>query len=98
MEIMEERMIRRSLVKMNNEIGDEIRELKYKIMKLRDEVEEEPPKFENLQDENFYLEEKNNRITIQIAEYEKKMEGLIVQQAILIKFKDDLNKSLDINF
>lgn len=98
MEIMEERMIRRSLVKMNNEIGDEIRELKYKIMKLRDEVEEEPPKFENLQDENFYLEEKNNRITIQIAEYEKEMEGLIVQQAILIKFKDDLNKSLGINF
>lgn len=93
MEIMEDRMLRQTLVQINNQIGDEIRELKYKIMKLQDEAEEEPPKFENLQDENFYLEEKNNRITTKLAEYEKKMEDLIVRQAILIKFKDDLNKN-----
>jgi predicted nuclease with TOPRIM domain len=93
MEIMEYRMLRQTLFQINDKIGDDIRKLKYKIIELRNECDETFT-FDDLRDENFYLREKTTRIITQLAEYEKQMEDLIVRQAILIKFKEDLNKKI----
>lgn len=96
MEIMEDRMLRQTLLQINNKIGDDIRKLKYNIIELQNECDETFT-FDDLQDENFYLREKTTHIRTQLAEYEKQMEDLIVRQAILIKFKEDLNKNLSNN-
>jgi hypothetical protein len=93
MEIMEDRMLRQTLFQINDKIGDDIRKLKYKIIELRNECDETFT-FDDLRDENFYLGEKTTRIITQLAEYERQMEDLIVRQAILIKFKEDLNKKI----